>query len=343
MLLVAALIAVPAAAADCLTEADVEAAVGDQIRSGAFAINTSKMPDKPMCGGITLAATIQKIAARISPRKPVAPPPPPAPVQTATPNAPTVKPRNVQPLLAHVGKHHADKVKGVAFLDHPLMIAGLTDAGVSARVRARMKQYAVASAIRREGDLLVAGGCFPHFCDTDNFNLYVATDTGATALCMLDSEVAPDRAYWYSPANRGKPVILDGPCAEAPDDAPGIIRSALFADRSAAPGAPAPARFASLVGGWTGLDNCENDGGITYEADGSWYAFTEIGTWSLKGTTLTQTTTERGEPEDGMKRLARPERHVSTVTMLTDTDLRYRDAQGETILRRCPDYDEDRD
>lgn len=56
--------AAPARAANCVTDAAVEAAVGDQIRSGAFAVNAAMLDGKPLCSGLTLAQAIQKLRAR---------------------------------------------------------------------------------------------------------------------------------------------------------------------------------------------------------------------------------------------------------------------------------------
>lgn len=74
MLFAAPAMAAPAA---CITDAELDAAVGDQVRSGVFAINTSMLREAPMCSALTVAQAIQRIAEANSPRN--EPPPPPQP------------------------------------------------------------------------------------------------------------------------------------------------------------------------------------------------------------------------------------------------------------------------
>lgn len=51
---------------ECITDAELEAAVGDQVRSGVFAINTSKLREAQMCSGIPVARAIQRMAQSAS-------------------------------------------------------------------------------------------------------------------------------------------------------------------------------------------------------------------------------------------------------------------------------------
>lgn len=61
--------------AACVSEAEVEAVVGEQVRSGAFAVRTEQLGDRPLCSGLTMAQTIQELRQRYFPLKQV-----PAPV-----------------------------------------------------------------------------------------------------------------------------------------------------------------------------------------------------------------------------------------------------------------------
>lgn len=63
----AAVLSAPAYAqrATCITDAELETAVADQLRSGAFAINTSKLKEAPMCSGLTVARAIQELGERV--------------------------------------------------------------------------------------------------------------------------------------------------------------------------------------------------------------------------------------------------------------------------------------
>lgn len=80
----------PALAQHCLSDAQIDQAVGAQIRAGAFTVDTRNVPDKPLCSGLTLAQQIQRIRADAFP------PPPPVAI-THRPAAPALaKPEMVQ-------------------------------------------------------------------------------------------------------------------------------------------------------------------------------------------------------------------------------------------------------
>jgi micrococcal nuclease len=52
-----------------LTDAEIDRAVGDQVRSGAFFVDTRAIPDRPLCSGLTLAQAIQNIRAAAHPEE----------------------------------------------------------------------------------------------------------------------------------------------------------------------------------------------------------------------------------------------------------------------------------
>jgi hypothetical protein len=58
-----------AASAACLTDAEIEATIGAQVRSGAFALNTGPLADRPLCSGLTLAQRIQQMHDAAFPRE----------------------------------------------------------------------------------------------------------------------------------------------------------------------------------------------------------------------------------------------------------------------------------
>ncbi|MDH7973485.1 hypothetical protein QH494_14940 [Sphingomonas sp. AR_OL41] len=49
------------ARAACLTDQEIEARIGDQVRSGTFALNTASLTGRPLCSGLTLAQRIQQM------------------------------------------------------------------------------------------------------------------------------------------------------------------------------------------------------------------------------------------------------------------------------------------
>lgn len=63
---------IPAAAlanTTCLTDAEIEAALGDQVRAKAFFIDSRVLPDRPLCSGLTLAQHIQRMRAAAFPEE----------------------------------------------------------------------------------------------------------------------------------------------------------------------------------------------------------------------------------------------------------------------------------
>ncbi len=59
---------VPALAA-CLTDAQIDAAVGGQVRSGAPYVSTQGLGNTPLCSGLTIAQAIQRIRAAAFPEE----------------------------------------------------------------------------------------------------------------------------------------------------------------------------------------------------------------------------------------------------------------------------------
>lgn len=90
-----AMSAAPALAA-CLSDEEIERALGASVRSGAAIIDTRAMLDLPLCSGLTLAQQIQRIRAAAFP-----PAPAPAPIEDEPLPQParplTVAPRFVPP------------------------------------------------------------------------------------------------------------------------------------------------------------------------------------------------------------------------------------------------------
>jgi hypothetical protein len=93
-LCVAVLMASPCAMAqDCLTDAQIEQAVGTQVRAGAFFVDTRHLPDRPLCSGLTLAQHIQRMRAEAFP------PAPPEVIEAAQVPEPPTHAEMVQPVV----------------------------------------------------------------------------------------------------------------------------------------------------------------------------------------------------------------------------------------------------
>jgi hypothetical protein len=57
------------AATSCLSDAAIEAALGDQVRAKAFFIDSRALPNIPLCSGLTLAQQIQRMRAAAFPEE----------------------------------------------------------------------------------------------------------------------------------------------------------------------------------------------------------------------------------------------------------------------------------
>lgn len=215
----------PAArAAPCISDAELEAAVGAEVRSGAFTVSTAKLGDRSMCSGLTVAQAIQRLRAGTQPSRP-------APVaeapQAAAPSARAGAQANAAgtaSVLRHVGKHSFVKVGGHGFRQNPTIVAGLTRAGVSPALRRELEGYQVASLITREDGLVIDQGCVAHNCGDEHYAIYYDTASGATTLCVYAAYPAPSGSRWYAAGNGGRPVTSPEKCSDGGYGAPVALR-----------------------------------------------------------------------------------------------------------------------
>jgi len=233
---------------NCITDSELEAAVGDQLRSGAFAIKTSHLRDAPMCSGLTVAQAIQKLGERISPTArptPQAARPTPVSVPQGGGGQPSLPSSTSAELFAYAGKDHWTKVKARTFFEHPAVVSGLKNAGVTPAVRREISTYEVSTAITRQGDVLLDMGCFPRACDTNHYRVFVNAVSGNAAVCLFDG--GPD-AKWYFGGGSTPLVVRGRDCnVDTLGQAPSEVSRAL------ATGAVGPgARPAAATGGGAG-------------------------------------------------------------------------------------------
>jgi hypothetical protein len=221
--------AASAAPARCIADAELEAAVGAQIRDGAFAVSTAALGDRPMCSGLTVAQAIQRLRQQYLPA-PV-PAAPPRPADTA--QAPATEARagagagnpgaaGMNVVLRYVGHHAFHRIEGRTFLQQPAVIAALTRAGVSPILRRSLDRYEVSAPIAETGGIVVAGGCVPHHCDTDHYRLMINPRSGGAALCLF----RVSQALWHSGLGPRAAIGIPRVCSEDPRDAPAPIRAA---------------------------------------------------------------------------------------------------------------------
>lgn len=332
----------------CITEIELENAVGDQIRSGAFAINTSNLREAPMCSGLPVPQAIQRLSEKISPRKDDEGTPRTATRNPASTNRTTATSSSgaYAQLTQYVGKAADYRVQGHTFLEHPLLQTRLRDIDVDGPYS--LIVHTGSAFTKMDGHVLVNGGCFPESCKADYHRLFLNTETGAIAVCYVGGQWS-DR-YWFSTVTRGEWLEFTGSCPESYRAAPLKIRQSLEARGTTAPRSSAAAEPSSgetgslaqlLIGNWEVTDPESDPGRCISKKNHVEFALTTFkpngrleftgqdgggaGTWSVSGNTVRETI-------DG--------RSLSyTVSVLSNDHLhvKYNIPNGGTeSYRRCP-------
>lgn len=129
-----------ASASKCISDAELEAVVGAQIRSGAFAINTAALGDRPTCAGLTIAQAIQRLSQKLAPAspKPDAGPARSGPRSTSRPTSPPSNQKRIPAAflgewvtdLRHCGQKDNEDVliiepDGIQYYEHREDVTGL--------------------------------------------------------------------------------------------------------------------------------------------------------------------------------------------------------------------------
>jgi len=213
----------PAASASCITDQELDAAVGEQVRSGAFTVNTAGLGDRPMCSGLSVAQTIQNLrAAQVGERETRADASRASEIVNAERSA-AGDPR-LPALERYVGKWHGDRIGGYAFNDHPVVLQGLAGAGVTADLRRSLADYEVTNPLGRQGSLIIDQGCVAHNCSDEHYTILLDMRTGAAAFCRFDATVARTARWWVA----GQSSVAGGArCGDKLEAAPAVVRAAL--------------------------------------------------------------------------------------------------------------------
>src|SRR5690606_16901011 len=143
--------------APCVSDAELDEAVGAEIRAGAAVVGTGKLGGRPLCSGLTLTQAIQQLRERYIPAEPEAPlhdapiredaAALPVPSRPALPGA--------EVLERYVGQHPDTRIDGRRFLEQPAVIAALTRAGVDPTLRRSLDRYDVTAPIESEGEIVI--------------------------------------------------------------------------------------------------------------------------------------------------------------------------------------------
>ena len=239
----------------------------------------------------------------------------------------------------YIGRYNFDRVNGFIILENPQVVDALRRANVPDDVRDEIKRYEVGGPIEDRQGLLVSQGCLPHFCDEFHYKLYINLETNSVALCHFARQT-----IWYS--SQSAPSAPDSdPCPSEVSGVPSSIRAAL--GQGNAPAAAVPlsgasttqgANYAqSLVGYWApDGEVCDSDAGIDYSADGTWSAYDESGTWTIRENLLVMRTHSRGYPGEEMVPLRPPEININTIVSLSNASMTQRWPNGMVVdFHRC--------
>lgn len=221
-------------AAGCLSDAEIEAVIGPELKAGAFAVNTSKFGDRPLCSGLPIAQAIQNLRKKYFPETPSERSVPAEPASRVDRGS-AASDGGSPALNRYVGKYNLDKVDGYTFSQHPVVVSALNKAGVPRLVRQEILKHEVSAPIRSTKGILISQGCFPHHCSEMHFKIYVNPRTGAGALCYFDT-----RASWYSTAGKPSSNASNAPCPEDPGATPQSIRQGLSTNGNDIKSAVAP-------------------------------------------------------------------------------------------------------
>lgn len=102
-------------------------------------------------------------------------------------------------LADYAGKYPSDRVGGVSFLEHPLVVAGVGKAVGDRPIRDWiLSPDTVQSPIVDSAGVLLSQACEPHNCGDHTWTILIHVETGATDVCYHDAaEMGFEQSRWY--------------------------------------------------------------------------------------------------------------------------------------------------
>jgi hypothetical protein len=179
---------------------------GEQLSNVKIAMETEQTarrspPDTADASASAGSAVGQ--AVRIDHAEPAAPAVPVAPAAHVVP-----------PLSAYVGKYPNEKVQGIAFLQHPTVLAGVRKAVPASDGNIRNWVLAADASlvpIDALGGRVVAHACEPHNCGPHQWSIVVDPNSGAADVCYHDEEtIGTYKSFWYLASGKKEVRDVDG-------------------------------------------------------------------------------------------------------------------------------------
>jgi hypothetical protein len=107
----------------------------------------------------------------------------------ASPTAPAVS--------AYVGKYPFDKVRGMAFTQHPVVVRAVKAALLGSIIQSRvLDPNSTSGPIARQGDFIVSWACEPHNCGFHQWAIVLTGSGRKAAVCYYNEDLS-EGARWF--------------------------------------------------------------------------------------------------------------------------------------------------
>ena len=100
-------------------------------------------------------------------------------------------------IMTFVGKYPFDKVRGVSFLNHPLVRRAVRSAVFEDSVSNEVLDAGVSGPITRRGSLVISSACRPHDCADVNWTVAILVPRGPAAVCYHNAELMGEQSRWF--------------------------------------------------------------------------------------------------------------------------------------------------
>lgn len=117
----------------------------------------------------------------------------------------------VPAISAYVGKYPFDKVRGVSFPQHPLVVQRVKAALAGSVIQSRvLDPNSTSVPIARQGDFIVSWACEPHNCGSHQWAVVLTGSGRKASVCYYNEDLA-EGARWFVDGSVGL-VEPEGDC-----------------------------------------------------------------------------------------------------------------------------------
>nr|WP_293860587.1 hypothetical protein [Sphingomonas sp. SCN 67-18] len=103
------------------------------------------------------------------------------------------------PLSAYIGKYPGEKLDGVSFQDHPLVVSAVAAATDDQGLRDRVLggNPGPSTPVALKDGKLISWSCQQHDCGDQNWSVLIDPAGTAAELCRHDAEKSGEASLWY--------------------------------------------------------------------------------------------------------------------------------------------------